>query len=352
MTRWRKVLRAVVRVLAIGYPVALLSVVLLFSRVGESWWLTTVCLYLPRVVLAGPLPILAGLLWFTGSRGLLWTQALSALVILFPLMGLAVNLPHSSAPDASRLRVMSYNINSGGTGVDDILAEIDRYAPDVLVMEEVGWLDDLKRKLGDRYPTVDSAGQFMTASRYPMTYRFAPDNVAYGGRLRSARYIVETFQTPSGPVTFYGVHPLSPREDRGALGGPHGFRRLLFSGQLVASGGPHRVEENAGLREAQLRTAADLARQDPGPVVIAGDTNLPGLSRVLRQSFGSFTDGFATVGAGFGYTYPTKLPFTRLDRIFTNDKLRFTHFEVGTSRASDHLCVVADLTRPSHVETQ
>ncbi len=35
----------------------------------------------------------------------------------------------------------------------------------------------------------------------------------------------------------------------------------------------------------------------------------------------------------------------RLDRILATDDLNFTYFEVGTSNASDHRCVVAEIER-------
>jgi endonuclease/exonuclease/phosphatase (EEP) superfamily protein YafD len=304
-------------------------------------------MYLPRIAFGAPLPILALLLVVSDSRAWLWTQAVGALILLFPVMGLVLPTPRLSrvAPaDAPRMRVMSYNINSGGGGTAALMAEIDRYAPDVVVMVEVGLTDDLIPALRQRYPTVESGGQFLTAARYPLTTRVDPEKLAYGGRQRSPRFLVETFDTPLGPVAFYVVHPISPREDRGAIAGPGGFKRLLLSGHFVAPDGPGKVQANAGLREAQIRATTDLAARDPGPVVVAGDTNLPGLSRVARQTFAGLSDGFLSAGSGFGYTYPTKHPFMRIDRILANDKLEFTHFEVGTSNASDHLCVVADLT--------
>jgi endonuclease/exonuclease/phosphatase family metal-dependent hydrolase len=35
----------------------------------------------------------------------------------------------------------------------------------------------------------------------------------------------------------------------------------------------------------------------------------------------------------------------RIDRILASPGLRFTNFDVGCRGASDHLCVVADLSR-------
>jgi vancomycin resistance protein VanJ len=79
-------------------------------------------------------------------------------------------------------------------------------------------------------------------------------------------------------------------------------------------------------------------------VIIAGDTNLPDLSRIFRENLSGFDDAFAAVGRGFGYTYPSKLPWLRIDRILTSGKLRAVDFRIGDARASHHLCVGATIT--------
>jgi endonuclease/exonuclease/phosphatase family metal-dependent hydrolase len=89
-------------------------------------------------------------------------------------------------------------------------------------------------------------------------------------------------------------------------------------------------------------TALGMARRETVPVIIAGDTNLPQLSATLRN-FEGFQDGFAEAGVGFGYTFPTRRPWMRLDRIYASQQLRFLSFRIGSDAASDHLCVVADI---------
>jgi endonuclease/exonuclease/phosphatase family metal-dependent hydrolase len=96
---------------------------------------------------------------------------------------------------------------------------------------------------------------------------------------------------------------------------------------------------------------AEAAAHEPGPAVIAGDTNLPDLSYILNRYLSAYQDGFAKVGSGFGYTFPTdhgRRPWMRIDRIFANQELRFVRFDIGHSLASDHLCVIADLQRQDH----
>src|SRR5262249_3896652 len=78
------VVRAMLRMLAIGYPVALLIFIVSLRFVGEKWWGTTIALYLPRAPFALPLlPLVVAIVWL-GPRKLLWTQLL-AFGLLFEL---------------------------------------------------------------------------------------------------------------------------------------------------------------------------------------------------------------------------------------------------------------------------
>ena len=91
--------------------------------------------------------------------------------------------------------------------------------------------------------------------------------------------------------------------------------------------------------------AADVGGS-PDPVLIAGDTNLPGSSWAFGHCFGGFQDGFATVGNGFGYTFPSTPrhePWMRIDRVLADYHFRFLSFDVGPGLLSDHRPVIADL---------
>ena len=183
------------------------------------------------------------------------------------------------------------------------------------------------------------------ATRFPITSSFDPDKVPFYGRLRSPRWLEQVMETPLGPIAFYNVHPLSPREGFLALRG-HGLKREILSGRLFSGANKDISRANSGLRALQVADFAAAASEEKLPVVIAGDTNLPGMSFVLNHSLSAYQDGFAKAGWGFGYTFPTThSPWMRIDRIFAGEQLRFAHFEVGRSLVSDHDCVVADLQR-------
>ena len=333
--------------LAALYPLALLVTIGAFRLIGERWWVTTVALYLPRVGFALPLPVLLIALWVTGSRAGVGILLATSLPVLLVLMGLVLPWPARADPDRPSLRVMSYNVNSELGGSDGIVQEVDRFSPDVLLLEEHGSSDKIVTLLQARYPTVHVGGQFVVASRFPVTSSFDPEKLRYSGRLRSPRWREEVIETPLGAIAFFVVHPQSPRQGFYALRG-NGLKREILSGQGFPDDSEEVVADNTGLRATQVADFASAARQEKRPVVIAGDTNLPDLSYVLHRYLGDFRDAFAEAGWGFGYTFPTGLrgPWMRIDRIMASRELRFIRFEVGRSLASDHECVVADLQRP------
>jgi endonuclease/exonuclease/phosphatase family metal-dependent hydrolase len=140
------------------------------------------------------------------------------------------------------------------------------------------------------------------------------------------------------------VNP-SPRDGLDELRG-EGFTYELQKGRLYETRAPAIIRLNTELRTSQIAAIASRAPIDR-PVIIAGDTNLPGLSRLLRVHFGRFTDGFSTVGAGFGYTFPARHPWLRIDRILVDERLRFVRFQTGRALGSDHLSVFAVLAPAS-----
>jgi endonuclease/exonuclease/phosphatase (EEP) superfamily protein YafD len=248
------------------------------------------------------------------------------------------------------MRVLSFNVNSGLDGVDHVVGEIDQFSPDVVLLQETGGHEAREafgRLLGARYPTVEISGQFIVAARYPLSSGSSPSVAASSDPERARAFQREVFDTPLGRVVFYDVHTVSPRAALYGLRGREGLSREITSGRLLRGAGAPLVESNSHLRFAQVQTFSEAAAQEGGPVVLAGDSNLPDLSPILRRYLSGYEDGFLRAGWGLGYTFPTdKLgPWMRIDRILANGHLRFVRFDVGKTQASDHRCVVADLQR-------
>lgn len=338
---WRKLLVLIAYV----YPVALAALLLLLYGVGESWWVTTALLYIPRALLLVPLPLLVLALLVAGERRLLWTQLAALLLCVFPLMGFVLPGAGSANPEARSLRLLSLNANSGFFGATAIVSQVSSYHPDIVLIQEGqfggGQIAEGLRAL---YPHVHASTQFTVASRFPILEATDPARIPYYNRERSPRFMRYLIQTPLGAIAFYSLHPISPR---GALH-VHRFRDVLHqlrTGAFLEGDPEADLGGNTGLRALQIAAAADLASRERVSVILAGDTNLPGLSNILRNNLGRYQDGFRAGASGFGYTFPAKRPFLRLDRIMSGAGFRFTSFDIGCHGVSDHLCVVADIQR-------
>jgi vancomycin resistance protein VanJ len=333
---------ATLRSLAIGYPIALIIFILALRLIGERWWGTTIALYLPRLPFALPLvPLTAAIVWM-GPRRLLWTQV-AAMALLLELMGLHLAWPHSATPGAFHLRVVTCNINVGALGLERILKPLRATNPDLIILQAV---------VGEGYPKlrtlvpgyyVRESGQFWLASRFPIADMIEPPMQLNGGAQRLMRFVRYRITTPAGPVVLYNVHPISPRDGLEGVRGD-GLRQQILRGELFNTRARTLVAQNTSLRLTQLQAIVASARESRDPVLIAGDTNLPGLSWAFAHWLGDYTDGFSAAGTGFGYSFPAPgNPWMRIDRIMADQRFRFSDFRVINSYISDHFAVMADL---------
>jgi endonuclease/exonuclease/phosphatase (EEP) superfamily protein YafD len=340
--RFARLFRLLTLILAMGYPLALLGVVLALRFVGERWWVTLVAMYLPRAGWALPLPLVIGAIMVWGDRRLLLLQVVSVAIIAFPLMGFQLGLGRSPVtPEGPLLRVVSYNVRSQRLQTPGLLAQIRLFAPDLVLLQE------LQSSPGKALPkdfegwSVRHDGQFFVASRFPIRDTYLPPGISYGKRGGGgAHYVRYTIETPLGLADVFNVHTTSPREGLEEVRG-NGVREEIKSGRLFAGVAADLVEFNAVRRGRQVEGLAQVAVASRRPVIIGGDTNLPGLSWLFARHLGRFRDGFATAGVGFGYTYPAARGWLRIDRILTNDTLQTVEFRVGDSVASDHHAVFA-----------
>ena len=324
------------------YPAALVAVGLLMRYGGQRFWQLEFALYLPRLGFALPLLLFVPLLLLLRERRALWSQLIAAWLVLFPLMGLTLpGLPRTADDPKRTLRVMVYNTNFLYSGAPAVAAQINVFSPDVVLLQQIAGAEHLRAELGTRYPHYADDGEFFIASRYPVRSQWRPPLFKFGDRMRTTRSIRYELDTQAGRIAIHSFHPASPSFQmmQVRMGG---LRRAILSGALFSLAPRPDAENDTHFRARQVRIVANLAKREQLPVIVAGDTNLPRLSAPLAD-LADFQDGFAEVGSGFGYTFPNKLPWMRIDRIFASDHFRFLDFDVGALRSSDHHCVVATL---------
>ena len=335
--------RLLVNLAAVAYLFALLALVAALRLVGERWWVTTIALYLPRIGFALPLPLLIVALFIARSYRLLVTQVVAAFVLLFPLMGLHLGGARLGTPGGLRFRLFTLNTGLGKNGTGEILARIHGVNPDLIALEEVNDDDVEALRLGLPGYAFQHLDQFVIASRFPIEAEVVAPALWSDGQAQSAQYAHCRLATPAGPIRLFAVHPVSPHDAFDQLRG-RGIPNELLSGRLLGSASARAMEANTRVRLEQVRAlAADVAKSSE-PVILAGDTNLPGLSWAFSRWLGELSDGFAEVGRGFGYSYPAqRMVWMRIDRILAGPRFRFLDAATISPRVSDHLAVTADL---------
>lgn len=336
------------RILAVTYPIALAVIIGCLRLIGERWWVTAVGLYLPRWLFALPLvPLTAAVVWL-GPRRLLWSQLAAAVLLWFPLLGFQLSWPPAAQPGGLRLRLASCNVGAGAFGSNEaILTMLQAARADIILLQAVHPNQYAALRAGMPGFDIREAGQFWIASRFRVDGVLEPPKIAHRGLARSPRFARFTINTPRGPVVIYDVHPISPRDGLDEIRG-QGIRSGIMSGRLFNSNARATVVANTQLRLSQVHAIAEDARQSPYPVIIAGDTNLPGLSWAFANLLGEYREGFAAAGSGFGYTFPApKHPWMRIDRIIADQRWRFLDFRVIRTAVSDHYAVLADLELPA-----
>ncbi len=286
-----------------------LAFVLLLA-VGERTRLGFLALYAPRLPFVLVAFVAAALAALARQRILTGVQIALCVLLLVPVSGLHVKgeaRPTSEKP----IRLVSYNVYFGKLGRPQLDEELSLTFPDVLVVQAA--YDSLGDRLRKRFPehVVHQEQELVLVSRFPIREVEVPP---LDGDFRPM-FVTYVLETPNGPLTVTNVHPYSPRH------------------ALTGDEDPSR---NIEARETQIELALASARRHGTPFVVAGDTNLPEWSAVARRHFEGLGDAFAEVGFGFGYTFPAKRPWMRIDRVLHGPGVRPVEARVGARGVSDH----------------
>lgn len=312
-------IRQIARVLAYG-QLLLVAVFAVGLLLAESTQASFLLLYAPRwpmLVTALVACVLAG--WLR-SRWLVGAQIVALLIAAFPVCGLRLSRasrPAQNAPPA--LRVRTWNVFFGKLGQDEIARSLAESTADVKLLQAA------PRRLGDacqrRGITLRQDEEFAIWSRFPLRTVEVPPPFEDGKPRMFVRYELET---PGGRLAIVSVHPFSPR---------HAIEEGTSAG----------VAADTALRERQIAAAVESARGAGIPFVIVGDTNLPPGSAIARRRFAGLHDAFDDVGNGFGFTFPAKRPWMRIDRFLAAGGVRFLSIRTEPLGPSDHRAVEAEI---------
>jgi len=248
------------------------------------------------------LPLVAGLVAHT--------------LILLPYLP---GTPTAAADQRATLAVMELNLRFGFADTGQLLAEVDKRRPDVVVLAEVtqsdlrvfktkAWRERLPYRLGtagaDADPATgagDSSGT-MVLSRFPLTEL---------DRAKEATFtnFAARVALPNHPFVLVAAHPANPE---------HGLDRWLQDGQALA----------------QL-----AAGHTAEPLVLAGDLNATAEHLTLRElkARASLTD--TATGHGWHPTYPADAwypPLIQIDRVLVSAAFTTTALDTFAISGTDH----------------
>ncbi len=312
---------------------------LVLDRVGEAEPWIGVLLFAPGWVWVVPVLLLA----LAGWKWKLRWACLPAAVAAWVVFGVLDWRPPRPVLPA-RSPITLFACNRGGFGDESVFPFIKKLDADLVILQES---NEIGPHLRNTHPSLHVAweDQYVLLSRFPI--RGVRPLYLFTGHRRepvAARFEVEG---PQGLFAVYAVHLPTPRD---------GLRAVLFTRQGIQfprSDGPY----GRLWWENRIAVAAELAaclRSERLPWIAAGDFNAPSFGRVYRTMEREGRDAHSEAGAGFGWTFPSHLPFPkslaqpwlRLDHVFVGPGWGVLQCRVEPFRKAQHRGVVARLAFP------
>ena len=266
--------------------------------------------------------------WFLFQRKRSWALTCLAMTavnvsLLVPFCPRKPSPPEAvSAGLSLPLRALLINVNFHRGDPQKVLACIQAYTPDVVVLEEVGnrWFNAVQPILADIYPhhiteLRDDPFGIGLWSKFP----FATTTVFYSGDF-DVPSIVAGIDTPYGRCVVLATHPLPP------------------IGRIYSQN-----------RNAQFAELARHARDAQHPLMLIGDLNATPWCAAFRNLLRESGLRNASQGRGIFPSWP--VPFPPLLRIPIDHVLHSPDIEILSRRTgprvgSDHLPVVVDFKLP------
>jgi endonuclease/exonuclease/phosphatase family metal-dependent hydrolase len=220
------------------------------------------------------------------------------------------------------MRVLVYNVHGFRAGIDRVARVVDRWRPDLVLMNESGGRTRLRRFAG-------AVGMEVAADPWSPLRRRVKNAVL----VRAPWVLIEhrLHRFAGGPV-------LLPR---GAL-----VATIGMGAERVAA-----VATHLGLHPLERRRHAEqlvrLVNGVAGPVVLGGDLNEGPDGRAATLLAGRWRDVWSLGGDAAGETFPATRATARIDYLFVSDGVRvelaIVPDDEDARAASDHRPLVVEL---------
>lgn len=279
--------------------------------------------------------------WLVRRRWLVALMPFAALAVGASDMALLLRLPRFGDVPEGDLRVATLNVHgfqqeqTRGLTARSVAAALQQERVDVVFLQEA--LDDAEHpfaELASRfedYPYYVRELSMACFSRYPILdhqYVRFPDS--------NQSYLRVDMQVEGRPVRFVSVH----LQSTGLSMARRRFRRDYGRG-IPRDTLCRLLEENAAVRQEQIRTVRNVIDSTRMPLVVLGDFNDTPFSPAYRDMSRGLTDAFRTAGRGWGGTYRG---LVRIDYILHNNGFEAVDCYVWRDKTlSDHDLVIAEV---------
>jgi endonuclease/exonuclease/phosphatase (EEP) superfamily protein YafD len=260
------------------------------------------------------------------------TLVIGSVLVVGPVMGFRLPWRQVFAKETRgiRIRVLTCNVDSQNLDAAALARLLDESRPDIVALQE--WSPEHAQPVfGQQGWHVRAGKGTCLASRFPIKHVEALTDQE-GWRDFISRYDLDS---PAGEVHFFNVHLATPRPGLEAVLA-HRWRGIPD------------LKVNIALRQRESEQASQWVGRCAGPVLIAGDFNIPSESNIYRDWWDHYADAFAEVGLGLGYSKFTRWYGIRIDHILADPGWHCRHCWVGLDVKSDHRPVIADLERIGH----
>lgn len=320
----------------------LCGLVALLQVVSESWWIGTVVVYLPRIPWIIPSLILLPMSLRTAWKFSV-INVVSLLLVAGPIMNLQTGGWFRPSVDhaAYRLTVVSCNVQSFRPDFPQVVNELHRIDPDVVLFQEAFEDHPLVATFFAGW-NVHRVDEYLVASKLPL--KFIDTGFVRGfERVTAAWYEIET---PQGPVALFNIHQTSPRRSL----------TKLKPWSLVTGSGIDIVQQETTLREVEAQKTREftLQKKSRQPAIIAGDFNMPNDSSLFQTYWGDLNDAYSRSAFGYGYTspchtskaWPSNSPWAQVDHILATHHWQVERCWIGKGDGSDHRLMAAQFRLP------
>ena len=320
---WPRVMTKLVRVVACVYIALVIALVVLLLGYADRWWLGSLLAFGPRWPLLLPL----ALALFTRDRAVWIGLALTGLVVAGPFMGFSFGTDCGEPPATSShvpLKIITFNTGAGrdASGVMELLAA---ESPDIAMLQEC----HPGHATPPGYQLVQSSA-LCFVSRLPIARVDARTRADVWQRGGSGEITMVEITTKAGPLYVLNVHLETVR---------HGLEALMAH-KLDGVG---QMEGNIALRRWESELARAWAARAEGPLIIAGDFNIPTESAIYQTSWSGFGNAFDACGYGYGRTKETRWFGVRIDHVLYSGALACDAARLGPASGSDHRPLVVDV---------